>query len=52
MQETAPDGAGDIAWNFAKFIVGKDGEVVARFAPTTKPDDPALVAAIERALAA
>ena len=50
-QESAPDGAGDIAWNFAKFVVGKDGALVARFAPTTKPDDPALTAALEGALA-
>ncbi len=50
-QESSPDGAGDIAWNFAKFVVGKDGALVARFAPTTKPDDPALLAAIEGALA-
>jgi len=51
-QATSPDGPGDIGWNFAKFIIGKDGSVVARFPPTTKPDDPALVAAIEAALAA
>ena len=36
-------------WNFENFLVGRDGEVVARFAPTTAPDDPALVAAGERA---
>jgi glutathione peroxidase len=47
---TQPDGAGDVQWNFAKFLIDKQGKVVARFAPTTKPDDPALVAAIEAAL--
>ncbi|PSN20089.1 glutathione peroxidase [filamentous cyanobacterium CCP5] len=40
----------DIAWNFGKFVVGRDGEVVARFEPQTPPDDPELKAAIEKAL--
>jgi len=48
--EVGPDAAGDIKWNFGKFVVGRDGQVVARFAPPTAPDDPALVAAIEKAL--
>jgi glutathione peroxidase len=42
---------GDITWNFEKFLVGKDGRVLARFAPRTPPDDPAVVQAIEKALA-
>jgi glutathione peroxidase len=41
---------GDIQWNFEKFLVGRDGSVLARFAPTVAPDDPAVVAAIEDAL--
>lgn len=41
---------GDISWNFEKFVVSREGEVVARFAPTTAPDDPALLAVIEREL--
>jgi glutathione peroxidase len=49
--DAKPEGAGDIKWNFGKFVIGKDGAVVARFAPPTAPDDPALVAAIEKALA-
>lgn len=49
--DAAPEGAGDIKWNFGKFVIGRDGAVVARFAPTVKPDDPALLAAIDRALA-
>ena len=49
-QDTAPDGAGDIAWNFAKFLVDGEGKVIARFAPPTKPDDPELVSAIEKSL--
>lgn len=40
----------DIGWNFGKFVVGRDGEVVARFEPTTPPDDGGLRAAIEKAL--
>ncbi|MEO0867540.1 MAG: glutathione peroxidase [Cyanobacteria bacterium J06642_11] len=40
----------DIEWNFGKFVVGRDGEVVARFDPKTAPDAPELKAAIEKAL--
>lgn len=40
----------DIAWNFGKFVVGRDGQVVARFEPKTPPDDADLKAAIEKAL--
>ncbi len=40
----------DIGWNFGKFLVGRDGEVVARFEPQTAPNDAALKAAIEAAL--
>jgi glutathione peroxidase len=43
---------GDIGWNFAKFLVGPDGKVVARFDPRTQPEDPKLVAALEAALPA
>lgn len=42
--------AGDIRWNFEKFLVGRDGSVIARFSPMVAPEDPALVAAIEAAL--
>ncbi len=49
-QPTEPEGPGDVQWNFGKFLVGKDGAVLARFEPTVSPDDAALVAAIERAL--
>jgi len=41
-----------VLWNFEKFLLGRDGRVVGRFAPNTAPDDPALLAAIDRALAA
>ena len=42
--------AGDIQWNFEKFVIGPDGAVVARFRPRTVPDDPAVLAAIEGSL--
>lgn len=41
----------EVLWNFEKFVIGKDGKVAARFAPTTAPDDPALVSTIEAELA-
>lgn len=41
---------GDIQWNFEKFLVDGGGHVVARFAPTVVPDDPAIISAIEAAL--
>ena len=50
----APDAeghTGDVRWNFEKWLVGADGEVVARFAPAVVPDDAAVVSAIEAALA-
>ena len=49
-EASGPEGKGDIRWNFTKFVVGRDGALVSRFRPTTTPEDPALVAAIERAL--
>ncbi len=41
----------DVLWNFEKFLIGKDGSVVARFSPAVAPDDPTLVSAIETELA-
>jgi glutathione peroxidase len=43
-------GAGDIAWNFEKFLVDGSGAVVARFRPTVVPDDPRVTSAIEAVL--
>lgn len=40
----------DIMWNFEKFLVGRDGKVVGRFAPDIAPNDPVVAAAIEKAL--
>jgi glutathione peroxidase len=42
--------AGDVLWNFEKFVVGTDGEVAARLRPQVTPDAPELLAAIEGAL--
>ncbi len=42
----------EIEWNFAKFVIGRDGKVKARFAPDVKPDNPDLNAAIEKELKA
>jgi glutathione peroxidase len=50
--DTKPTGKGKISWNFEKFLIGRDGQVLARFSPRTKPDDPEVVAAVEKALAA
>lgn len=46
----AEGAAGDIQWNFEKFLVNADGEVVNRFRPRTEPTDPTVVAAIESVL--
>lgn len=40
----------EVLWNFEKFLIGRDGRVVARFNPDVTPDNPMLVEAIERAL--
>jgi glutathione peroxidase len=40
--------AGDVTWNFEKFLVAADGTVVSRFRPQVEPDDPRIVDAIER----
>ena len=44
--------AGDVQWNFEKFLLGPDGTVLARFRPKTVPDDPEVLAAIEKHLPA
>ena len=41
---------GEIEWNFSKFLVGKNGEVIGRFPAKTKPDAEEVIAAIEKAL--
>jgi glutathione peroxidase len=42
--------AGDVTWNFEKFLVGRDGRVVRRFRPKVVPEDPKIVEAIESLL--
>jgi len=42
---------GDIQWNFEKFLVGRDGEVIARFSPMVLPEAPEVIDSIEKALA-
>jgi glutathione peroxidase len=49
-QPTRPDGAGDIKWNFAKFVVDRTGQVTARFEPKTAPDAPEVKRAVESAV--
>lgn len=46
-----PNAPPELLWNFEKFLVGREGEVVGRFAPDLVPDDPKLIGAIEAALA-
>ena len=52
---TAPDAegaAGDITWNFEKFLMSPTGEIVGRFRPQVEPEDPAIIDAIEAELSA
>jgi glutathione peroxidase len=49
-QPTAPEGPGDVSWNFGKFLIARDGSISARFSPKTAPTDEKLVEAIEAAL--
>jgi glutathione peroxidase len=48
--EATPADPGPVGWNFEKFLVGREGNVIARFRSTVRPNDPKLVAAIETAL--
>ena len=49
--EAKPKGPGKIDWNFEKFVIGRNGKVVARFKPQTSPDDTEVVKVIEAELA-
>lgn len=46
-RRTSPE---DVLWNFEKFLVGRNGKVVARFNPDVRPDDAMMVSAIEQEL--
>ncbi len=43
---------GDVGWNFGKFLIGKDGKILARFDSKVSPESAELIAAVEKALAA
>lgn len=49
--DAKPAGTGPIKWNFEKFVIGRDGKVVARFPTKVKPNDPEVLKAIEAELA-
>ncbi len=51
-QDPGPAEGGEIKWNFEKFLIGKDGSLLARFEPKTTPEAPVLIAAIDDALSA
>ncbi len=50
-KKTNPDFAGDISWNFNKFLIGRDGKVVARYGSKDKPQDEVVSQTIEKQLA-
>ena len=49
-KETNPEFSGRITWNFNKFLIGRDGKILARFGSRVTPEDKDLVAAVEKAL--
>jgi glutathione peroxidase len=49
--ETDPKFAGDVKWNFEKFLIGRNGEIIGRFATRVKPDAPEVISALEAELA-
>lgn len=51
-KDTNPEFAGKIAWNFNKFLIGRDGRVLARFGSRDRPQDPKVIDAIVNALGA
>lgn len=51
-KETNPEFAGDVTWNFEKFLIDREGKIAARFSPRTQPDSEEVVKAIEKLLAA
>ena len=50
-QETAPQPKGNITWNFEKFLISREGKIVARYSPKTKPTDEALTKTLTTELA-
>ena len=51
-KRTNPNYSGGVKWNFTKFLVGRDGQVIGRFGSMAKPDSEDVVRAVERALEA
>ncbi|MEQ8762318.1 MAG: ThuA domain-containing protein [Planctomycetota bacterium] len=51
-EKTNPGYSGEITWNFEKFLIGRDGKVIARFSPRVAPGDPTLMMKLKSALAA
>ncbi len=49
--KTHPETGGEVKWNFTKFLVGRDGKVIARYEPKVKPTDDTVKEAVEKALA-
>ena len=49
-KQANPKTGGDIQWNFTKFLIGKDGKVIARFESAVTPESPEVTGAIEKAL--
>jgi glutathione peroxidase len=47
---TTPEGPGDVSWNFGKFLIGKNGEILARFSPKEDPGGAKITSAIESAI--
>jgi len=50
-KETNPNYGGKITWNFNKFLISRDGEIIDRFDSKTEPEDPKVISALEQALA-
>jgi len=49
--DTKPKGAGKVGWNFEKFLIGRDGDVAARFAPSTEPDSKEILETLKAEIA-
>lgn len=49
-KDVKPKGKGNVSWNFEKFLIDRDGQLVGRFQPRTKPSDKDLISAIEAEL--
>ena len=48
--DSQPVKKGEVAWNFEKFLISREGKLVNRFANRMQPDNPAIISAVEREL--